>query len=35
MSHIYSGQELKSFSPGMMGFISLSQISTWVAANSV
>lgn len=33
-SQIYSGKELKSFSPGRMGFISLSQTSTCVAASS-
>lgn len=33
-SQVYSGKELKSFSPGRMGFISLSQTSTWVAASS-
>lgn len=35
VSQIYSGQELKSFSPRRMGFSSLSQISTGAVASSV
>lgn len=36
MSQIYSGQELESFPlPRRTGFISLSQTSMWVAANSL
>lgn len=36
VSQIYSGQELESFPlPRRTGFISLSQTSTWVAANSL